>query len=197
MSLRERKRALRDAVIARRDAQDATRRTAASDAIAARIVALPHYRSAGVVMLTLPFRSEWDARLVAARALAEGRTVAIPRVDAVARMLRPFRIRNLERDIEAGYRGIPEPVGTCETVAVDAIEWVLVPGVAFDRRGCRLGYGGGYYDRLLPLLTRVTTRVAGAFDLQMVDDVPAAPHDIAVDVVVTETRVVDAGSDAA
>ena len=64
---------------------------------------------------------------------------------------------------------------------------MLVPGVAFDRTGRRLGYGGGYYDRLLPLLGRAT-RVAGAFDLQLVDRVPCAPHDVCVDVIVTESQ---------
>ena len=65
---------------------------------------------------------------------------------------------------------------------------MLVPGVAFDRDGRRLGYGGGYYDRLLPLLSRDATRIAGAFDLQIVDRVPAGPHDVAVDAIVTETQ---------
>ena len=64
---------------------------------------------------------------------------------------------------------------------------MLVPGVAFDLDGRRLGYGGGYYDRLLPLLSPRAARVAGAFELQIVDRVPAAPHDVAVDAIVTES----------
>jgi 5-formyltetrahydrofolate cyclo-ligase len=60
--------------------------------------------------------------------------------------------------------------------------------VAFDRAGHRIGYGGGYYDRLLPLLRADAHRVAGAFELQLVDHVPAASHDVAVDAVVTEAR---------
>ncbi len=64
----------------------------------------------------------------------------------------------------------------------------MVPGVAFDPEGRRLGYGGGYYDRLLPLLSPRAARVAGAFDLQLVDRVPAGPNDIAIDAVVTESR---------
>jgi 5-formyltetrahydrofolate cyclo-ligase len=73
-------------------------------------------------------------------------------------------------------------------VAPEAIDWVLVPGVAFDPQGGRLGYGGGYYDRLLPLLPSMTRRVAGAFELQVVERVPAAPHDLRVDAVITELR---------
>ncbi len=70
------------------------------------------------------------------------------------------------------------------------IDWVLVPGVAFDAAGRRLGYGGGYYDRLLPLVPPSTPRVAGAFDLQIVPRVPAAPHDLTVDAVVTESGAI-------
>jgi 5-formyltetrahydrofolate cyclo-ligase len=60
--------------------------------------------------------------------------------------------------------------------------------VAFDLAGRRLGYGAGYYDRLLPLLSPRAARVAGAFELQVVDRVPAAPHDVGVDTIVTELR---------
>jgi len=104
-------------------------------------------------------------------------------------MLRPLRIRNLDGDIEPGYHGISEPRDHCSSVAVESIEWVLVPGVAFDASGGRLGYGGGYYDRLLPLLCGKAPRVAGAFEAQLVDAVPAAPHDVGVDCIVTERRL--------
>ena len=65
---------------------------------------------------------------------------------------------------------------------------MLVPGIAFDAAGKRLGYGGGHYDRLLPLLPPAAARVAGAFEAQIVERVPAAPHDIGVDCIVTERR---------
>jgi 5-formyltetrahydrofolate cyclo-ligase len=84
--------------------------------------------------------------------------------------------------------GIPEPVPDCHPVPRDAIDFVLVPGVAFDAAGRRLGYGGGYYDRLLPLLRPAAARVAGAFELQLVDRVPVSPYDLTVDAIVTESR---------
>ena len=103
-------------------------------------------------------------------------------------MLRALAIEDPERDIEAGYRGIPEPRAGCREIQLGDVDWVLVPGVAFDAAGRRLGYGGGYYDRLLPLLPTTVPRVAGAFDLQIVEAVPAAAHDIGVDCVITESR---------
>lgn len=197
MTLRDDKRVLREASIARRDAIAPVFRAEASHAIAARIESLDSFRGARVVLLTLPFRSEWDATLVARRAIDAGIIVAAPRVDPSARMLRPLRVLDLDRDIEAGYQGIPEPRADCALVVLATIDWVLVPGVAFDKSGRRLGYGGGYYDRLLPLLPRSAPRVAGAFEAQLLDEVPAAPHDIAVDCIVTEQRTLDCARTAA
>jgi len=190
VTLRDRKRLLRDALMASRDALAPVIHADASRAIAARIATLDAYRRARVVLLTLPYRSEWDATLLARHALADGKSVAVPRVDAERRMLQPLRIRNLDVDVEAGYRGIPEPRDHCPPVMAETIEWVLVPGVAFDADGRRLGYGGGFYDRLLPLLSPSAPRVAGAFEAQLVDCVPAAPHDIGVDCIATELRLV-------
>ena len=182
------KRALREATFAARDALTPQWRARASQAIAARIEAMETFARAHVVFLTLPYRSEWDATLLAQRALAEGKVVAAPRVDATSRMLHPYRIDDLARDVAPGHLGIPEPRPDCAPVALERIDWVLVPGIAFDPAGNRLGYGGGYYDRLLPRLARGVPRIAGAFEAQVVTTVPTAPHDIGVDCIATESR---------
>jgi 5-formyltetrahydrofolate cyclo-ligase len=197
VSIADEKRTLRQTVSIARDALDAGARDRGSEAIAARILALPGYRAAQVVLLTLPFRSEWNAALLAQHALLGGKIVAAPRVEPAARMLRPLRIRDLASDVEAGYRGIPEPRADCPPVTLESIEFVLTPGVAFDREGRRLGYGGGYYDRLLPLLPAAACRVGGAFEVQIVARVPAAPHDACVQYVVTERRTIECGQPSA
>jgi 5-formyltetrahydrofolate cyclo-ligase len=187
-ALRAAKLVLRRRVLALRDALPPALRAAASGAIGARILARTDYRSARTILVTLPFGSEWDTFAVVRAALAAGKTVAVPRVDATRRMLELHAIADPERDVVAGYRQIPEPRPACPRLALDTIDFVLVPGVAFDRQGRRLGYGGGYYDRLLPLLSPRAVRVAGGFDVQLVDRVPAAPHDAAVDAIVTESH---------
>ncbi len=186
-ALHEAKLAARQAMMAARDALPAAARLAASAAITARIAALPSYIAARTVLLTLPFRSEWDTLPLVEQALAAGKTVAAPRVNRATRMLDLHSLSDSARALLPGAYGIPEPEATADRVPPESVEWVLVPGVAFDRTGRRLGYGGGYYDRLLPLLGRAT-RVAGAFDLQLVDRVPWAPHDVCVDVIVTESQ---------
>jgi len=184
--------AARSLCLARRDAIDPAARQAASEAIAARIAALASWREASVVMLTLPFGSEWNTRPLLDAALAAGKRVVMPRVNRQTRMLDLLGIDDPVRDVESGFRGIPEPRTTCAPVAADTVRWVLVPGVAFDVDGARLGYGGGFYDRLLPLLPPGTHRIAGAFDVQVIERVPVAAHDARVHRIVTETRVLGA-----
>lgn len=186
--LRVAKEALRARTIAAREALAAPEHAELSQAIAARVAALPAWKRAEAVLLTLPIRSEWNTRLLAAAALASGKRVILPRIDLPRRMLALHRVNDLVRDVVAGRHAIPEPRPECERVAPDAVDWVLVPGVAFDPGGHRLGYGGGYYDRLLPLVPPSAAKVAGAFDLQVVDAVPHGAHDFPVDAIVTETR---------
>ena len=191
-ALREAKVALRRDVLAARDALPAATRAAAAAAIVGRLAALPSFAAARCVLLTLPYRSEWDTRALVRAAVAAGKIVAVPRVDVATRMLELRAIVDPDADVERGHHGIPEPRSGCPRVEPAAIDWVLVPGVAFDAAGRRLGYGGGYYDRLLPLVPSSSPRIAGAFDLQVVPQVPAAPHDLGVDANVTERRTIAA-----
>ena len=188
--MRDTKRALRDRVLAARDRLPAAEHRAASRAIATALAARDDFRSARTVLLTLPFRGEWDTSALIAAALAAGKTLVLPRVNEATRMLELCAVTDVDRDAAAGFRGIREPQAHCARVAPAAVDWVLVPGVAFDGECRRLGYGGGYYDRLLPSIAASAARVSGAFELQVVDRVPATEHDLGVDVVVTERRVI-------
>ena len=182
------KRELRARILRDRDATSAEYRARAGASIAATLSKREDFASSKSVLLTLRFGSEWDTRALLDSALARGKTVAVPRVNLATRMLDICAITRLEHDAAPGYRGIPEPCAHCALLDIASIDWVLVPGVAFDLEGRRIGYGGGYYDRLLPLLRADTHRVAGAFELQLVERVPAAAHDVRVDAIVTEAR---------
>lgn len=192
-SLREAKRSLRARMLREREAIPAALRAGASAAITATLTARGDFRAARTVFLTLAFGSEWDTRALVSAALVAGKLVAAPRVNIETRMLELCSIGDLQLDLAAGYKGIFEPRADCTPVALDAIDWMLVPGVAFDASGRRIGYGGGYYDRLLPLLRSDVRRIAGAFEAQIVEHVPAARHDLRMDAVVTERRTIDCG----
>ena len=134
-ALHEAKRALRTQMIAVRDALDEGLRASASRSIAARIKTLPSFAAARVVLVTLPFDSEWDTRPLALAALASGKTLVVPRVNGATRMLELHAIRDIAGEVAPGYRGIPEPLSTSPRVEAAAIDWVLVPGVAFSPDG--------------------------------------------------------------
>lgn len=155
------------------------------------------WRSSRVLLGYASFRQEVDTFPLLAEALAEGKELVLPRVDPRARRLNLLRVRDLAADLEPGYQGIPEPrPGRCAPADPGAIDLVLVPGLVFDRRGFRLGYGGGYYDRLLPSLSGAL-RVGLAFSLQVVDELPVLAHDLPVDVLVTEEGILEAAKERA
>jgi 5-formyltetrahydrofolate cyclo-ligase len=139
------------------------------------------------VLAYAALRFELDPALAVARAHALGKLVALPRVDAESGELRLHAYTPGDELVESGF-GVREPRATAPSVALDEIDLVLVPGLAFDARGYRLGYGKGFYDRLLPSLTHAV-RIGLAFELSLLAEVPNAEHDVPVDTLVTDKRV--------
>jgi 5-formyltetrahydrofolate cyclo-ligase len=182
--------ALRREILARRDAVDPAVRARQSAGALLRVAALPAFRQARVVLAYASFGSELDTGPFLRDVLASGRALVLPRVDRAGRRLALHRVRDLDADLEAGTWGIPEPApDRCGPAAPGEIDFVLVPGLVFDPRGGRIGYGAGYYDRLLGAWPPpVPPLVAAAFELQVVPAVPVGPGDHRVDLVVTESR---------
>jgi len=185
-SLRSAKKTLRASMIARRDALDVETRRRDSQAITAKLLALPEYRAAGVVCAYASFGSEFDTAAFCSDVIAAGKRLLLPRVNRAARVLELREVKNLGGEIVAGVWGIREPAERCPIVPSSSVEFLLVPGVVFTATGKRLGYGGGFYDRLLSGLNATTPRVAAAFALQVVDSIPTGPNDQHVHLIVTE-----------
>jgi 5-formyltetrahydrofolate cyclo-ligase len=123
--------------------------------------------------------------------LAQGKRLVCPRVDRKAKQLRLHEIVNPAEDFQPGTLGIPEPRRGCPLVDPAKIDWVLVPGLAFDGRGFRVGRGAGHYDRLLPKLRPEVPRWALILDPQWVDEVPDEPHDEPLDGIISPSREVN------
>ena len=186
-SVAQAKAALRTRVLTDRDALSSEVRAQASADITAHLVALPALAGAGRVLAYSSFGSEFDTRSLLDHVIASGRCLVLSRVDRGAHRLRLYAVANLERDLAAGTWGIREPdPDRCREVTLTDVDFVLVPGVAFDVRGGRLGYGGGYYDRLLADGAATLPCVAAAFALQVVDAVPREAHDRSMSALVTE-----------
>lgn len=150
------------------------------------LFALPEFQSARIVMFFASFRSEVETGLMIRHALTSGKRVILPKVKG--KDLALFEIRDFEKDVSPGTWGILEPVAS-RSIDLAEIDLIIVPGVAFDERGNRLGYGAGYYDRLLSTFTNAT--VALAFELQIVPQIHADPHDVPVKKIVTEKRILE------
>jgi 5-formyltetrahydrofolate cyclo-ligase len=185
------KRQLRRTVLARRRALPEIERLARSRQVWERLSRLPWYRQAGVILGYMAIDKEVLTDGLLRQALAAGKRVVLPRVRAEPGGLALYAVDDLERDVAPGYRGIPEPrPERGRPVPIDALDLVLVPGVAFDLQGGRLGFGVGFYDRLLSGLPQGTPKVGLAFDFQVLPWLPRQPHDIALDAIVTESRTI-------
>jgi 5-formyltetrahydrofolate cyclo-ligase len=164
-----------------------------SKLILARVMALPEYHAAGAVMFYVDVRSEVRTRQALPLALESGKRIIIP--FCVDGELELFHLESMD-ELELGMYRILEPKVELRTVAskkidVADLDLILVPGVAFDRRGGRTGHGKGYYDKLLEHCRTDTPLVALAFECQMFPEIPMDGHDIFMDKVVTEEAVYD------
>jgi 5-formyltetrahydrofolate cyclo-ligase len=153
-----------------------------------RIVTLSEYKNANVVMWYLDSRSELRTRGAVSEALAIEKTIVIPYCDNYE--LHLWRLRNLDELVSGSY-GILEPPKSrwnegARQIDIEQLDMIIVPGVAFDRFGNRLGNGHGYYDRFLARLPPHTPIIAACFESQMFDNIPVDPHDIPIHKVVTE-----------
>lgn len=185
------KAALRTRVLAARDALPLTERTAAAAALLDCVQQLPEWQDARTLMLYLGIRTEFDPEPLARAVLASGRRLVLPRILRGLGVLEVREVRDLEQELKPGVWGLREPdPQRCPEVAPGELDFVLVPGVAFDRQGGRMGYGAGFYDRLLADPAMHALRVSALFDVQLVDSVPREAHDKPVDLLVLPTRLI-------
>lgn len=183
------KRQLRREACQRRDQQGD--REQLSQTIWERFLALPEFSAAGTVMLYVDARSEVRTRPFLPGVIAAGKRVVVPY--CAEGELALFRLESMD-ELAPGHFGIHEPnpeLRGLEDKRIEAgeLDLVMVPGVAFDRRGGRLGYGKGYYDRLLRRLRPDALAVGVAFECQIVPEIPMHHDDVFMDKVVTETAL--------
>jgi 5-formyltetrahydrofolate cyclo-ligase len=192
MNIQARKQALRQSIIAAREKLPATERLRLSHDIVRSICDLPDYRQAKTVLGYLNFGAELVSELWVLQALADGKRVLLPRVNRASKHLDIYKVQDLQKDVAPGAWGIREPVvDRCiKEEALGTVDFILLPGVAFTREGVRLGYGGGYYDKLLAQMPHQPTLVAGAFGLQVVQEIPLEHTDRNVGWLVTEEETI-------
>ena len=157
---------------------------AASDA-AQLLSSQREFTDARSVMIFLPIPGEIDPRDIARTAWAKGKRVAVPKIRAPG-VMDAIEIHSLVDGLAPGVMNILEPVDN-GILPADELDLIIAPALAFDRRGNRLGRGGGFYDRFISR-HRAALVCGIAFDVQVLDEVPAEPHDEPVNMLVTNNE---------
>jgi len=195
LALKEKK-LLRREMIRQREALDSQVMTAAGREITRRLLALDSVRQARRILFYLAIRNEVPTDEMIIRVLQTGKTVLVPLVDPEKNQLRISELSGLDMDFEEGPFGIREPGPDCRKyVDPGNIDCVIVPGVAYGADGGRIGFGKGYYDRLLSGLGSSVPKVAPAYEFQVLPEIPRTAQDVPMDIIVTEKRTIhcDAG----
>ncbi len=183
---------IRKLLLAQREQLPAATRAAHSAAISDRLLQLPAYRQAATVLGYMNFGTEFASEFWVRQVLADAKKLVLPRVNHHTNQLDLYRVDDPENQLASGLWGIREPiVERCERLtALNEVEFALLPGVAFTRDGARLGYGGGFYDKLLARMALRPVLGAAAFELQIVERMPQEPTDVKVEWIITERETI-------
>ncbi len=183
------KKQLRKNILAALKVLPPEKRTGDSVKIRALLPQQPFWKDARSVLFFAPIPDEADIWPLLAETLAVGKIAALPRFDPASNDYLACHVQNPQNEVEPGQFGIREPKAGCPEFPLERLGLILVPGVAFDLLGGRLGRGRGFYDRLLAKFQGIKCGVA--FDEQVVPAVPAATFDVRMDFVVTPTRCLE------
>jgi 5-formyltetrahydrofolate cyclo-ligase len=176
---------LRKIIQVKRDKIPDKLRQELSRAVTEKFLSSPEYLAAGTILMFYPFRSETDITPAINSALKDNKKVVLPKIEQ--NRLQLYYINDTSSDLVSGYMGILEPLeGHCIKASPRDIDLAVIPGVCFDKNMNRLGYGGGFYDRLVPGLPENVIKIAMCFDFQVLDSIAADIHDKKIDKIITE-----------
>ena len=158
-----------------------------SNAIMDKITSLDIYKQSKVVFIYMDFKNEVMTSNLIKRMLSEKKRVVIPYTDSINTVLIPSEITK-ESDLKQNSFGYYEPKSILP-VNIEEIDLVIVPGVVFDKNLNRIGFGKGYYDKILNRLKPSAKKIALAHDFQVLEDIPAEEHDVKMDMIITEKNI--------
>ena len=162
-----------------------------SEEIKNKLFQLEEFKNADFIFSFISFKDEVHTHSIIKDSLDLGKRIGVPKTIKKPRQLLVSEIKDFDKELEIGYYNILAPKKEFERI-VDPklVDLVLVPGLAFDKYGFRLGYGGGYYDRFFEKIHKDIPKIAICFNMQMVDIVPTDSYDIPVDYIITESKII-------
>jgi len=191
-TLFQQKATIRKEILAKRESQDSEIRAAHSRSITRTLLSHKSFQSAHKILIYLSKDGEVDTDKLLGRAFELGKWVCVPVVDRKSGELRVSELPGPATSFRVGSFGVREPEEEdLNFITLDQIDLVVIPGLAFDRQGGRIGYGKGYYDRLLRRLGSRVPRIALTFDFQILDTVPQDGNDVRVDAIITEKNTMN------
>ncbi|MFO7872548.1 MAG: 5-formyltetrahydrofolate cyclo-ligase [Candidatus Undinarchaeales archaeon] len=171
-----------------RDGMDKKERYEKSREIKEKLFEMHEFKEAETVLFYSSIKSEVETEEMIKGALKLNKKIALPITNSLFRTLKAFELKDYS-ELEPGTFGVPEPKQKNELVKKD-IDLVLVPGVVFDLNGHRIGYGEGYYDNFLSKM-KDTPKFGLSFEVQIVEEIPAEPHDVKLNKIITEKRIIN------
>jgi 5-formyltetrahydrofolate cyclo-ligase len=160
-------------------------------AIENRLFEFANFLEAKIALLYVNNDGEVSTRDILERSYRYRKIVVLPAFNPDQYSMNLLKVDDLKHDLKPGPRGIFEPdPNRCKTVPIDRIDIAIIPAVALDEKGGRIGSGEGYYDRLIPNLSITTRKVALAFENQIVPQIPLESHDKYVDIIITDERII-------
>ena len=156
-----------------------------------RLFEFANFLESKIVMLYVNTENEVATDTIIKRTYDFNKIVVLPAFDTAKSKMKLMNVDNPDKDLVTGPRGILEPnPARCKSVPLDSIDIAIVPGIAMDEKGGRIGSGDGYYDRMIPDLPMTTRKVGLVFEGQLIPQVPMESHDKHVDIIITERRVI-------
>jgi 5-formyltetrahydrofolate cyclo-ligase len=189
--IREKKQELRNELARKLAAMPQEQLTAKTRAIENRLFEFANFLESRIVLLYTPAQGEVNTMEILKRSFSYNKIVVLPVFDPQTRGTRLYKVDDLGKDLAPGPRGNLEPnAKRCKIVPMDCLDIAIIPAVAMDEKGGRLGLGKGCYDRLIPDLPMTTRKVGLVLESQILANVPTESHDKHVDIVITEDRIV-------
>ncbi len=186
------KKTIRKEILIKRNKLTEKKIASKSLAIMNNLIPLTILKNSNHIMLYISFGSELDTKPLIDHLFNQNKKVYIPLTIPATREMIVSELLDFKNDLEMGNFGVLEPKQeSLRPMAADNLDLVIVPGVAFDKEGYRIGYGGGYYDRFLPQLPPSTTKISLAYDIQIINNIPKMPHDYPVQYIITENQVIN------
>ena len=188
MNIKELKKEIRKSIIEKRNKIKNKDKTSMDKKIIESFKKEDSYKKARGIFIYIGFGSEINTKVIIEDALKKGKEVYVPKVKGKEMLL--IKIDSLENLVTSSY-GILEPIGDNNNFDVDKLDLLVMPGVAFDNSGNRIGYGGGYYDRFLEKNKTNAEKIALAYEFQILNSINNEKHDVNVDKIITEERIIN------